>query len=177
MPRGLRVKTALAALFLELVADVEVELARRAVPSVVNNRDTVIHADRADRQVEAQADAVISTALIPGRAAPVLITEDMVKSMKPGSVIIDLAAATGGNTPYTKNDQTIEQGPVRIVGNSNLAATMPADASKLYGKNIQNFLSLLIGADGSLQLNWTDELVSGSCITNENKVVHPRLIA
>ncbi len=124
-----------------------------------------------------KADIIVTTAQIPGKKAPLLITEDMIEKMRLGSVIIDLAAATGGNTPYTKNDQTIEQGPVRIVGNSNLAATMPADASKLYGKNIQNFLSLLIGADGNLQLNWTDELVSGSCITNENKVVHPRLIA
>jgi NAD(P) transhydrogenase subunit alpha len=71
----------------------------------------------------------------------------------------------------------VEHGSVRIIGNSNLAASMPADASKLYGKNIQNFLSLLIGSEGNLNLNWSDELVSGSCITHDGKVMHPRLTA
>ncbi len=123
-----------------------------------------------------KADIIITTAQIPGKQAPILITEDMIEGMRPGSLIIDLAAATGGNTPYTQNDRVVEQGPVRIIGNSNLAATMPADASKLYGKNVLNFLSLLIAADGSLQLNWSDELVSGACITHDGKLVHPRMI-
>lgn len=124
-----------------------------------------------------KSDIIVTTAQIPGKQAPLLITEDMIDKMRPGSLIIDLAAATGGNTPFTENDRSVVHGPVRIIGNSNLAATMPADASKLYGKNIQNFLQLLIGADGGLNLNWNDELVSGSCITHEGKVVHPRLNA
>ncbi len=124
-----------------------------------------------------KSDIIITTAQIPGMKAPLLITEDMIDAMRSGSIIVDLAAATGGNTPFTENDQTVERRGVRIIGNSNLAATMPADASKLYGKNIQNFLQLLIGADGGMHLNWNDELVSGACITHEGKVVHPRLIA
>ncbi|MFM7671125.1 MAG: Re/Si-specific NAD(P)(+) transhydrogenase subunit alpha [Bacteroidota bacterium] len=123
-----------------------------------------------------KSDMIITTAQIPGKQAPLLITEDMIDGMRSGSVIIDLAAATGGNTPFTENDRTVERKGVRIIGNSNLAASMPADASKLYGKNIQNFLQLLMGAEGELHLNWDDELVSGSCITHEGKVVHPRLI-
>jgi NAD(P) transhydrogenase subunit alpha len=99
----------------------------------------------------------------------------MIEAMRPGSLIIDLAAATGGNTPFTENDRMVEQGPVRIIGNSNLAASMPSDASKLYGKNIQNFLQLLIGTDGELNFNWNDELVTGACITHDGKLVHPRL--
>ncbi|MBM3432767.1 MAG: Re/Si-specific NAD(P)(+) transhydrogenase subunit alpha [Bacteroidetes bacterium] len=124
-----------------------------------------------------KSDIIITTAQIPGKKAPLLITEDMIDGMRAGSIIVDLAAATGGNTPFTENDKTIERGGVRIFGNSNLAASMSADASKLYGKNIQNFLQLLIGADGEMHLNWNDELVSGACITHEGKVVHPRLTA
>jgi NAD(P) transhydrogenase subunit alpha len=92
-----------------------------------------------------------------------------------GSVIIDLAAATGGNTPVTKNNQTVLYKGVHIVGNSNLAATMPSDASKLYGKNVLNFLQLLIDKEGRLNLNWTDELVKGCCITFNGEVVHERV--
>lgn len=124
-----------------------------------------------------KSDIIITTAQIPGKQAPLLLTEEMIGAMRPGSIIVDLAAATGGNTPYTKNNQVVEHGSVRIIGNSNLAASMPADASKLYGKNIQNFLSLLIGSEGNLNLNWSDELVSGSCITHDGKVMHPRLTA
>lgn len=124
-----------------------------------------------------KSDIIITTAQIPGKQAPLLITEDMIDGMRDGSIIIDLAAATGGNTPFTENDRTVERGGVRIIGNSQLAASMPADASKLYGKNIQNFLQLLIGKDDQLHFNWNDELVSGSCITHEGKIVHPRVIA
>ena len=92
-----------------------------------------------------------------------------------GSVIIDLAAATGGNTPFTKNDETVVINGVRIVGNSNLQATMPSDASKLYGKNVLNFLQLIITKEAKINLNWEDDLVKGSCITHNNEVVHDRL--
>jgi NAD(P) transhydrogenase subunit alpha len=124
----------------------------------------------------AKADIVITTAQIPGRKAPILITEEMIQGMRNGSVIIDLAAATGGNTPFTKNNEIVDYRGVRILGNSNLAATMPSDASKLYGKNILNFLQLIITREGEVNLNWEDDLVKGSCITHGGKVVHERLV-
>src|SRR6476619_4155737 len=102
----------------------------------------------------AKADIIITTAQIPGKQAPQLISEDTLNSMKHGSVIIDLAASTGGNTAKTKNDQTINYNGVTIVGNSNLPSTMPRDASKLYGKNILNFLQLIISKEGDINLNF-----------------------
>lgn len=123
----------------------------------------------------AKADIVITTAQIPGKRAPILITEEMMDAMREGSVIIDIAAATGGNTPFTENNKTVERKGVRIVGNSNLPATMPADASKLYGKNIYNFLQLITTKDGGLSLNWDDDLVQGSCVTHDGQVVHERV--
>jgi len=125
----------------------------------------------------AKADIVITTAQIPGKKAPILITEDMMKDMRFGSVIIDLAAATGGNTPFTKNNETINHNGVTIVGNSNLPSTMPSDASKLYGKNILNFLQLITSKEGNVQLNWDDDLVKGSCITFNGELVHERVKA
>jgi NAD(P) transhydrogenase subunit alpha len=113
----------------------------------------------------AKADIVITTAQIPGKKAPILITEEMLDKMRAGSVIIDIAAATGGNTPFTKNNEIVQYKGITIVGNGNLPATMPSDASKLYGKNILNFLQLIISKEGQLQLNWDDELVKGSCIS------------
>jgi NAD(P) transhydrogenase subunit alpha len=123
----------------------------------------------------AKADIVITTAQIPGKKAPILITEEMVNTMRNGSVIIDIAAATGGNTPYTKNNETIVHNGVTIVGNSNLQASMPSDASKLYGKNILNFLQLITTKEGQMNLNWNDELVKGSCITHDGEVVHEKV--
>jgi len=123
----------------------------------------------------AKADIVITTAQIPGKKAPILITEEMLKTMRNGSVVVDLAAATGGNTPFTKNNETVQYNGVSIIGNSNLQATMPSDSSKLYGKNILNFLQLLIDKEGKLHLNWDDDLVKGSCITHGGEVVHERV--
>lgn len=123
----------------------------------------------------AKADIVITTAQIPGKKAPILITEDMLQAMRKGSVIIDLAAATGGNTPVTKNNQTVLYKGVHIIGNSNLAATMPSDASKLYGKNLLNFLQLIIDKEGNCNLNWNDDLVKGSCITFNGEVTNEKL--
>jgi H+-translocating NAD(P) transhydrogenase subunit alpha len=122
----------------------------------------------------AKSDIVITTAQIPGKKAPILITEEMLDRMRNGSVIIDIASATGGNTPFTKNNETVVRKGVSIVGNSNLAATMPGDASKLFGKNILNFLAL-ITKDGELNLNWEDDLVKGSCITHNGEVIHERV--
>jgi H+-translocating NAD(P) transhydrogenase subunit alpha len=123
----------------------------------------------------AKADIVITTAQIPGKKAPILVTEDMLKNMRNGSVVIDLAAATGGNTPFTKNNETTQYNGVSIVGDSSLQSTMPSDASKVYGKNVLNFLALIITKDGQLNLNWDDDLVKGSCITHNGEIVHDRV--
>lgn len=124
----------------------------------------------------AKADIIITTAQIPGRKAPILITTEMLGAMKSGSVIIDLAAATGGNTELTKNNETVMYNGIHIVGNSYLPATMPSDASKLYGKNILNFLQLMITKEGELNLNFEDDLVLGTCITDSQQIVHDRII-
>jgi NAD(P) transhydrogenase subunit alpha len=125
----------------------------------------------------AKADIIITTAQIPGKKAPILITDAMLQSMKPGSVVIDLAAATGGNTAVTKNNETIVYEGVTILGNSNLASDMPSDASKLYGKNILNFLQLIITKEGALELNFEDDLVKGCCMAHEGAVVNERVAA
>ncbi len=123
----------------------------------------------------AKADIVITTAQIPGKKAPLLITEDMLKAMRNGSVIIDIAAATGGNTPFTKNNETVNYNGVSIIGNSSLQSTMPSDASKMYGKNVLNFLQLIVTKDGQLNLNWEDDLVKGSCISHNGEIIHERI--
>jgi NAD(P) transhydrogenase subunit alpha len=112
----------------------------------------------------AKADIIITTAQIPGRKAPLLITEEMFDNIKNGSIIIDLAAATGGNTAFTKNNETVVKNGVTIIGNSFLPSEMPSDASKLYGKNILNFLQLIITKEGNLNLNFEDDLVKGTCV-------------
>lgn len=101
----------------------------------------------------------------------------MMQAMKNGSVIIDLAASTGGNTTQTKNDATVQYHGVSIIGNSSLAAGMPSDASKLYGKNILNFLQLIITKEGELNLNFEDDLVKGTCVTHEGAITNERVNA
>ncbi len=123
----------------------------------------------------AKADIIITTAQIPGKKAPILITEEMINAMRNGSVIIDLAAATGGNTPLSKNNETVVHHGVSIIGNSSLQSTMPSDASKLYGKNVLNFLQLIITKEAALNLNWEDDLVKGSCITHNGQITHERI--
>ena len=123
----------------------------------------------------AKSDIIITTAQIPGKKAPILITEEMIHSMKNGSVIIDIAAATGGNTPFTKNDETVIVNGVSIIGNSNLAADMPSDASKLYGKNILNFLQLIISKEGEINLNFNDDLVKGTCVAHGGAITNERV--
>ncbi len=124
-----------------------------------------------------KADIIITTAQIPGKKAPILVTEEMLQSMKPGSVIIDLAAATGGNTTQTRNDETIHYNNITIIGNSNLASTVPADASKLYGKNVLNFLHLVLTKEGKWQLDFADEIVKGACVVYDGKICNERLLA
>ncbi|HMH24917.1 MAG TPA: NAD(P) transhydrogenase subunit alpha [Puia sp.] len=123
----------------------------------------------------ARADIVVTTAQIPGKQAPVLVTTTMIEGMKRGSVIIDLAAATGGNTELTKNNETVLHNGVSIVGNSALPSSMPYDASKLYGKNVLNFLQLITDKENKLTLNFGDELVKGCCITHDGQVVHEKV--
>jgi NAD(P) transhydrogenase subunit alpha len=105
------------------------------------------------------------------------VTTAMIEAMKKGSVIIDIAAATGGNTELTKNEQTVTHNGVAIVGDSALPSSMPYDASKLYGKNVWNFLQILLDKEGKLALNFGDELVKGACITHNGEVVNERVKA
>jgi NAD(P) transhydrogenase subunit alpha len=118
-----------------------------------------------------QADIVITTALIPGRPAPVLVTEAMVKTMKPGSVIVDMAVEHGGNCPLSELDKTVVKHGVQIIGIANLPALVPTDASALYARNLLNFLNLLLDPKtGQLKLNREDEVIAGSlvCIGGES---------
>lgn len=112
----------------------------------------------------AQADAVITTALVRGPKAPVLITREMVESMRPGSVIIDLAAATGGNCELTRDKETVMHQGVTIVGDSNLAAKVSLNATQLFGRNVFNFLSLML-KDGSFEPDWENLIIKESCIS------------
>ena len=118
----------------------------------------------------AQADIVITTALIPGRAAPVLVTEDMVKSMKPGSVIVDLAAPQGGNCPLTMPGQTVVRHGVTLVGETNLAALVAADASALYARNVLDFLKLIITKEGALNIDLSDDIVAACLVSKDGEV-------
>ncbi len=122
-----------------------------------------------------KSDVVITTAQIPGKKAPILITNAMIDDMRQGSVIIDIAAVTGGNTEITNNNETVMRNGVAVVGNSALAATAPADASKVYSKNVLNFLKLVITKEGGLNLNFEDDIVKGTCITNGGKVTNERV--
>lgn len=122
-----------------------------------------------------KADIIITTAQIPGRKAPVLITKSMIEDMREGAVIIDLAAITGGNTELTQNGKDVMHHGVTIVGNSSLPSSMPSDASKLYSKNILNFLKLIIDKNGNTNLNWQDDLVKGTCIVHDQKIVNERV--
>ncbi|MBF6611642.1 MAG: Re/Si-specific NAD(P)(+) transhydrogenase subunit alpha [Chloroflexi bacterium] len=122
------------------------------------------------------SDVVITTALIPGRAAPVLVTEEMVKDMKPGSVIVDLAAENGGNCELTEPGCDFVRYNVRILGPLNLPSSMPVHASQLYSKNIFNLLNLLI-KDGQLNLNFEDEIIKGTCITYNGEIISPQVKA
>jgi NAD(P) transhydrogenase subunit alpha len=122
-----------------------------------------------------KAHVVITTAQIPGRKAPLLITKETIASMQPGSVIVDLAASTGGNCELTKNDETVVSGGVTIIGNSNFASSTPSDASKMLGNNFLNFLNLMIGEAGKVNLDVDDEIVQKTCITRDGAIVNERL--
>ena len=118
-------------------------------------------------------DIVITTALIPGRPAPVLITKEMVKTMKPGSVIVDLAVEMGGNCEASKPGQVVELSGVRIVGHLNVPSRLAADASALYAKNLYNFVALLVDQETKkLKIDWQDEIIAGVALSHGGKLVH-----
>ncbi|HEV8468508.1 MAG TPA: Re/Si-specific NAD(P)(+) transhydrogenase subunit alpha [Candidatus Limnocylindria bacterium] len=117
-------------------------------------------------------DIVITTAAIPGRPAPKLITADMVRSMKPGSVIVDLAAETGGNCELTQAGQVIDVDGVRVDGTTNIPSTMPYHASQMYSRNIASLLALMVTKEGKLNLDMNDDVIKGTVITKDGDVVH-----
>jgi len=121
----------------------------------------------------AASDVVITTAAVPGRKAPILVTKDMVARMRPGSVIVDLAADTGGNVEVTKPGEAVVVGGVTIDGPRNLASTMPVHASQLFSRNVSTLLLSLV-KDGQPNIDFNDEIVKGSCLTNAGELVHPQ---
>ena len=153
----------LGAKFVEVAGAVD---DRGAGGYAVQQSDEFLARQRAEVQARAaKADLIICTAQVRGRKAPILLTADTVAQMRPGSVVVDLAASTGGNCELTQNDATIQHNGVTIIGNSNLAANMPLDASTLFGNNVANFLKLLIAKDGSLQMDMNNEILKGAGIT------------
>jgi H+-translocating NAD(P) transhydrogenase subunit alpha len=134
--------------------------------------------EQQERQQELMAEAigkvdvVITTAAVPGRRAPILVTEQAVKLMKPGSVIIDLAAETGGNCELTEAGETVIRHDVKILGPLNVPSTMAEHASQLYARNIESLLGLMVSEEGELTLDFDDEIIAGACITRDKEIVH-----
>jgi NAD(P) transhydrogenase subunit alpha len=118
-------------------------------------------------------DVVITTALVPGRPAPELVTAEAVEGMKPGSVIVDLAGEAGGNCALTEPGQTVVRHDVRIASPLNLPSSMPEHASQLFARNVLALLELLVGENGELELDFDDEVVAGACIVRDGEIVHP----
>ncbi len=124
----------------------------------------------------AESDVVITTALVPGREAPILVTEDAARRMRPGSVVVDLAAEAGGNCALTEPGQTVVRAGVTIVGELNLPSTMPLHASQMYSRNVMAFLGLLV-RDGELVLDFDDEITRETCVTHEGRVLKEQVRA
>lgn len=122
-----------------------------------------------------RSDVVITTAQIPGKPAPRLLEKATVEQMKAGSVVIDLAASSGGNCELTVNGQTINHNGVQIIGQSDYPSTLPKDSSKMFGKNLLNFLSLMINEEGNLKLDFQDDLIQGTCVTHQGEVYNSRV--
>lgn len=158
----------LGAKFLELQIDAEAAggYARELTPEEKAKEQSMVD------EAVSQADAVITTANIPGRKAPRLITKEMVARMRPGSVIIDLAAETGGNCELTKAGKIVEHNEVTIVGPVNLPGQIPFHASQMYAKNMQSFLALLIDGEGKMSLNLEDEILKGSLLVHDGEIKH-----
>ena len=141
----------------------------KELPEETQRRQRELLADRVSR-----SDCVVTTAAVPGRPAPKLITEEMVVAMQAGSVIVDLAAETGGNCDLTEPDQVVERHGVTIDGTLNLPSTMPFHASLLYANNVANLLTHL-APEGELALDFEDEITAGACITHEGRIVNERV--
>jgi len=124
----------------------------------------------------AKSDIIITTALIPGRPAPVLVTEEVVKAMKPGSVIVDMAAEMGGNCPLTELDKTIEMHGVTLLGESNIPSLMAADASQLYARNLFNFTALMSDGEGGLNIGLDDEIIEAAVLCHGGEFLKPQFL-
>lgn len=140
--------------------------AREASPELLRRQQETM-ANRAMR-----SDVVITTALVPGRPAPKLISEDTVRQMPAGAVIVDMAAEAGGNCELTVPGEVVVRHGVTIIGLLNLPSMLPFHSSQMYSKNVQNLLALLIAKDGTLNVNFDDDIVAGTCITMGGEVVH-----
>ncbi len=127
------------------------------------------------KEVIKEMDVVITTAAVPGAKSPILVTEEMVKAMKPGSVIVDLAAERGGNCDLTKAGETVVENGVLIIGPTNVPSSVPFHASQMFGKNIENLLNLLLDDNGDLQLDFEDQIVADTVISHDGDVPHARL--
>jgi len=121
-----------------------------------------------------EADIVITTALVPGKKAPVLVTEEMVKKMKPGSVVLDMAVEFGGNCELSEKGKTVKKHDVNLIGEPNLPSLVPTHSSDMYSKNILSLIAH-IGKEGKVELNLEDEIVQGSLITNNGEVINQRI--
>jgi NAD(P) transhydrogenase subunit alpha len=117
-------------------------------------------------------DVVITTALVPGRPAPKLVTAEAVEAMKPGSVIVDLAGESGGNSELTEPGETVVKHDVTIVSPLNLPSSMPEHASQLYARNVQALLELFLDDEGDMSLDFDDEILAGACVTRDGEIVH-----
>jgi proton-translocating NAD(P)+ transhydrogenase subunit alpha len=122
----------------------------------------------------AKQDVIVTTAAIPGRPAPVLITAGAVRDMQPGSVIVDLAAESGGNCELTRAGETVNEGGVKVIGPSNLPSEMPVPASQLYAKNLENLLDLMITEEGEVNVDFEDEVLAAACITEGGEIKSER---
>lgn len=123
-----------------------------------------------------KSDVVICTAQIPGKRAPVLLKKETVESMRPGAIIIDLAASTGGNCEVTKNAETIIHKNVKVIGNSDYPSDMPYAASKMFGKSVVNFLKLIIDEEGNLNLDFENEIIKETCVTHNGNIVNDKIL-
>ncbi len=122
-----------------------------------------------------KSDVIICTAQIPGKKAPVIILKETVEQMQPGSIIIDLAASSGGNCGLTRDNEVVNHNDVFIIGKSDYPSDMPTDASFMLGKNILNFLKLIIDENGNLNLNFDDDIVKGTCVTHNKEIINARV--
>jgi H+-translocating NAD(P) transhydrogenase subunit alpha len=155
---------------LDFIPDAEAEGGyARPLTDEENEKVREALADAAARQ-----DVIITTALVPGRPAPLLITADAVRSMQPGSVIIDLAGESGGNCELSQAGETVVENGVKIIAPLNLPSEMATHASQLYAKNVENLLRLLVSEEGTLNVDFEDEVVAGACLTHEREIKNER---